>query len=159
MYEGKDAHHFFGIHAIKANELKSQGYFSRLVDLLAVAPVVGFHYGKRADRDNTDGIDADMFMPQILRVNNQLELNYKTIMLLDREYEPDEEARFVRAFQVKPTDRSAEDLERYESYVRGGVDFLYDRLIGEGNTQEERLEELLDLVESFSERHYGDQSE
>lgn len=155
MYDGKDAHHFYGIHAIRANELKNQGYFSRLVDLLAVAPIVGFHYKKKADRDNTDGIDADMLMAQILRVNNQLELNYKTIMLLDKEYEPDEETRFEKAFQIAPTDRSAEDLEHYESYVRGGVDFLYDRLIGEGNTQEERLEEMLDLVESFSERHYG----
>ena len=158
MYDGKDAHHFYGIHAIKANELKGLGYFSRLVDLLAVAPVVGFHYGIRANRDNTDGIDADMLMPQILRVNNQLELNYKTIMLLDKDYESDEEARFIKAFQVKPTDRPEEDLERYESYVRGGVDFLYDRLVGEENTQMERLEEMLDLVESFSERHYDNHS-
>lgn len=159
MYDGKDSHHFFGTHAVKANELKNQGYFSRLVDLLAVAPLVGFHYGMRSDRNNIDDKDATMFMAQIVTVNARLELNYKTIMLLDKEYEPDEETRFVKAFQVKPVDRSAEDLERYESYTRGGVDFLFDHLIGEGNTQAERLEEMLDLVESFSDRHYGSQPE
>lgn len=159
MYDGKDSHYFFGVHALKANELKNQGYFSRLVDLLAVAPLVGFHYGIRSDRDNTDSKDASMLMAQILTVNARLELNYKTIMLLDKEYEPDEEARFIKAFQVQPADRSVEDLERYESYTRGGVDFLFDHLIGEGNTQAERLEEMLDLVESFSDRHYSSQPE
>ena len=159
MYDGKDAHHFFGAHALKANELKNQGYFSRLVDLLAVAPLVGFHYGIRSDRDNAECKPANMLMAQILTVNVRLELNYKTIMLLDKEYEPDEETRFVKAFQVQPADRLAEDLERYESYTRGGVDFLFDHLIGEGNTQAERLEEMLDLVESFSERHYGSHPE
>ena len=42
MYNNVDQHHFYGTHAVFADELTSDGYFKRLVDLLAVAPLVGF---------------------------------------------------------------------------------------------------------------------
>ena len=58
-----------------------------------------------------------------------------------------------KAFRVTPENREQADLERYESYVRGGVDFLHDKIIGSGNTQDERIMDLYDLVDSFSARY------
>ena len=100
-----------------------------------------------------DNTESAMFLAQLQKVNERLEMNYKTIMLLDKEYEPDESERFKKAFQTAPELRDSEDLERYESYVRGGIDFLHEKLVGTGNTQYERLIELHELVESFSERY------
>ena len=74
-------------------------------------------------------------------------------MLLDQEYEPDEEERFKKAFQTAPEYRTQDDLDYFESYVRGGVDFLYDKIIGEGNTDMDRLIELQDFVDSYASRH------
>lgn len=153
MYEGKEEHRFYGTHAIKADELKERGFFSRLIDILAVAPVVGFEYGRRAEKSTQDDFDKAMFLSQLKKVDAQLELNYKTIILLDKEYENSEEERFKKAFQTSPEQRSPEDLERYESYVRGGIDFLHEKLIGSGNTDYERLIEMHEFVESFSERY------
>lgn len=153
MYEGKDEHNFYGTHAIRADELKSLGFFDRLVDILAVAPLLGFGYGRTADRNDQDDADKSMFRAQLAKVDAQLELDYKTIMLLDKEHTPDEAERFEKAFQTAPDQRLPEDLERFESYVRGGIDFLYEKLVGSGNTPYERLMELHELVESFSERY------
>lgn len=160
MYEGMEEHRFYGIHAQRADELKNLGFFDRLIDVLAVAPIVGFEYGRRSDKDNTEGIQPKaMFLAQLQKVDSQLEMNYKTIMLLDNDYQPDEAMRFRKAFQVAPDKRDEADLERYESYVRGGIDFLYEKLVGSENTPYERLIELHDLVESFSDRYSSDSYE
>ncbi len=153
MYEGKEEHRFYGTHAMKADELKNLDFFPRLVDILAVAPIIGFEYNRMAEKNQEGGTDSAMFLAQLQKVNEKLEINYKTIMLLDKEYEPDESERFKKAFQTAPEQRDPADLERYESYVRGGIDFLYEKLVGSGNTPFERLIELHELVESFSERY------
>ena len=153
MYEGKDEHNFFGTHAMRAEELKDLGFFERLIDILAVAPIVGFEYNRRSEKNNQDGAEKGIFRAQLAKVDNQLELDYKTIMLLDKQHTPDEAERFRKAFQTAPDQRAEEDLERFESYVRGGIDFLYEKLVGSGNTPYERMMELYELVESFSERY------
>lgn len=153
MYENADSHKLYGSHAKKANQLKELGYFSRLVDILAVAPIVGFENGRRAEQDKEDNMDANMFLAQLQTIDDKLELGYKTIMLLDREHEPDEESRFEKAFQTSSDQRSEEDLERFESYVRGGIDFLFEKLIGSGNTQMDRLINLQEYIESFDSRY------
>lgn len=153
MYMDKDEHCFYGTHSIRANQLKELGFFPALVDILAVAPIVGFEYGRRAQRNDQDNEEKSMFLGQLKRIDTNAELNYKTIMLLDVDYEPKEEKRYQKAFQTAADQRLPEDLERYEEYVRGGVDFLYEKLVGTGNTQSERLGELYEFVESFTNRY------
>lgn len=155
MYENMDAHHFYGRHAERATKLKELGFFPRLVDILAVAPLLGFEYSRCADKDDENKLSSEMPLFQLTKVQAQCELNYKMIMLLDKAYTEDEELRFKKAFQIACDQRAEEDLERYESYVRGGIDLLYEKLVGSGNTQDERLMELYDFVESFSDRYYA----
>ena len=53
-------------------------------------------------------------------------------MLLDSEYEPDEQKRLDKAFRHLGQD---EDLDLFDQYVLGGVDVLYEKLIeGAGGT-------------------------
>ena len=153
MYEGLDQYAFTGSHALKVKELVGFGFFPRNVDVLMVAPIVGFEYRVMAEKNCQDDADTKIFLKQLQDADSRLELNYKTIMLLDKEYEPDEAVRIDKAFRVTPENREQADLERYESYVRGGVDFLHDKIIGSGNTQDERIMDLYDLVDSFSARY------
>ena len=145
--------HYSFVHAVYAEELTADGYFKRLVDLLAVAPLVGFEYKRSAARNNEGGTEKSMLFKQLQSVDKHLELDYKMLMLLDTEHEPDEEQRFYKAFQISPEERSKEDLEWFESYVRGGVEVLHESLIGMGNTQDDKLIELYDFVNSFSDRY------
>ncbi len=153
MYEGMDQYRFYGSHAIRVDELVNLGFFPRVVDVLVVAPVVGFEYNRTAAKNNQDDADKSIFLKQLKDADGHLELNYKTIMLLDKSHTPDAEERFRKAFQVSPENRDEADLAHYEDYVRGGVDFVHEKLIGSGNTPTERLADLLEFVESFSERY------
>ena len=154
MYSGINEYLFHGTHAQRVVDLVSNNFFRRNVDVLTVAPVVGFQYSRTAELNKSADIKpTKVFLAQLQAADARLELNYKSIMLLDEEYEADQEKRFKKAFQVSPENRSAADLERYESYVRGGVDVLFEKLIGEGDTQEDRLRNLFDLVESYSNRY------
>lgn len=152
MYEGMDQYRFYGSHAIRADELVNLGFFPRVVDVLVVAPIVGFEYNRTAAKNNQDDADKSIFLKQLKDADGHLELNYKTIMLLDKGHTSDAKERFRKAFQVSPENRAETDLAHYEDYVRGGVDFLHEKLIGSGNTPTERLADLLEFVESFSER-------
>lgn len=158
MYNNLDQHHFYGKHAKYAEELSNRGYFERLVDLLAVAPIVGFEYNRKANRDSSIQLEKSMFAKQVQKVDKLLEMDYKIIMLLDTEYEPSEEKRFYKAFQVAPEARDAEDLELFESYVRGGIEFLHEKLIGIENVLDQQLIEMYDFVSSFQDR-YGSSQE
>lgn len=154
MYEGIDEYSFHGSHATRTKQLKEfLGAEFRHADVLALAPIVGFSNSRQAERDNNSNDEARVPLGPLQKVNGQLELAYKTIMLLDQEYEPNEEERFKKAFQTAPEYRTREDLEHFESYVRGGVDFLYDKIIGEGNTDMDRLIELQDFVDSYASRY------
>lgn len=154
MYEGIDEYCFHGSHAARTKQLKEfLGAVFRYADVLALAPIVGFSNNRRAERDSNNNDEARVPLGPLQSVNGQLELAYKTIMLLDQEYEPDEEERFKKAFQTAPEYRTQDDLDYFESYVRGGVDFLYDKIIGEGNTDMDRLIELQDFVDSYASRH------
>ena len=76
--------------------------------------------------------------------------NFKLIMLLDKEYEPNLEKRIEKAFRGL---NNPADEELYESYVRGGVEVLYEKLI-EGATQpSDYTEKLYDFLEEFDERY------
>ena len=153
MYEGKNDYEFRGTHAQRVIELVSLGFFKRNIDVLEVAPVVGFEYNRFASENKQDDMSTKVFLKQLQDANERLELNYKTITLLDKSFEPDESERLKRAFQVAPEQRDPSHLERYESFVRGGVDYLYEKLVGTGNTPYERLMELDDLVDSFTSRY------
>ena len=154
MYSGINEYAFQGIHAQRVVDLVSNNIFKRNIDVLTVAPIVGFQYSRTAELDKSaDYKPTKVFLAQLQAADAKLEVNYKSIVLLDEEYEADQEERFKKAFQVSPENRAAADLERYESYVRGGVDVLFEKLIGEGDTQEDRLQNLFDLVETYSNRY------
>ena len=61
MYEGYGQYTFTGTHASRVKELVGFGFFPRNVDVLLVAPIVGFEYGKRADKNNQENFIVLMF--------------------------------------------------------------------------------------------------
>ena len=150
MYEGVEEYKFYGTHAIKVFQLCESRIFKRFVDVLMVAPIVGFEYRRTAEENHEDGEERKIFLKQLQDADARFEMNYKTIVLLDKEHDPNEESRFKKAFQTLPENRDGIDLDRYESYVRGGIDFLHEKIFGNGNTSDERLREIYDLTDSFA---------
>jgi hypothetical protein len=148
---------FKGKHAEKVIKLtakfdKDNQLFARNLDVYMIAPIIGFLYGRKADLDR--GAETTKIFPDILmREQPNLMFNYRLIMLLDKENEPDFEERMNKAFRYYGREEAKDDEELYEQYVRGGVDVLYEKLIENAKTSDDYLKNLYDFLEEFDERY------
>ena len=154
---------FRGRHAVRVDALTSVFYseskaklFERNVDVYANAPLVGFLYGRTSDPDDTRNPETNQVYNQnvmgdrVIYSQEELMFNFRLIMLLDKAYEPNEDIRINKAFRNMGEDPS--DEARFDSYVRGGVDVLYEKLIEGVTSPDEYVTRLYDFVEEFQEK-------
>jgi hypothetical protein len=154
---------FRGRHALRVDALTSvfdnvskAKIFERNVDVYTNAPLVGFLYGRKSDLDDTKNPETNQIYNQnvmgdrVIYSQEELLFNFRLIMLLDEEYEPDEDKRIDKAF--RHTGENSADEERFDSYVRGGIDVLYEKLIEGATSPEEYVSRLYDFVEEFYDR-------
>lgn len=155
-----EAYKFIGSHATKVIELTSVfeetsniKMFNRVVDVYINAPIIGFLYNRKADKDKSEGaskIDKTIFLQQMLDASIDLKYIFRLIILLDKEYEPDEEKRIDKAFRNFGKDES--DIELFEQYVRGGVDVLHEKLIENAENPMDYIQNLYEFIEEIDER-------
>lgn len=161
---------FRGRHALRVDALTSvfdsvsrAKLFDRNVDVYANAPLIGFLYGRTADIDDTKNPETNQVYSQnvmgdrVIYSQEELLFNFRLIMLLDKSYEPDEEARINKAFRHMGEDPN--DEARFDSYVRGGIDVLYEKLIEGANSPDDFVNRLFDFIEEFNERFNEDISD
>ncbi len=149
---------FRGRHAERVNKLTAKfgdttSLFERNFDVYIMAPIVGFLYGRRADLDKTNNETTKIFTDILMREKPNLMFNYRLIMLLDKNNEPDLDKRIDKAFRLYEKEESKPDEELFEQYVRGGVDVLYEKLIENATTPEEYIKNLYDFMEEFDDRY------
>ena len=87
---------------------------------------------------------------RVIYSQEELMFNFRLIMLLDKQYEPDDDKRIDKAFRHMGEDPA--DEERFDSYVRGGVDVLYEKLIEGASDPEDYINNLFEFVEEFQDR-------
>lgn len=154
---------FRGIHAVRVDALTSffddtvkAKLFDRNVDVYTNAPLVGFLYNRRANVDDTRNPETNQIYNQnvmgdrVIYSQEELMFNFRLIMLLDKDFEPDEEKRINKAFRCVGEDQA--DEERFDSYVRGGVDLLYEKLIEGASSPEDYVNNLYDFIEEFKDK-------
>lgn len=154
---------FKGRHALRVDqltgvfdEISKAKLIDRNVDVYANAPLIGFLYGRTADLDDTKNPETGQVYNQnvmgdrVIYSSDELQFNFRLIMLLDANYEPDVEKRIDKAF--KRMGENPADEERFDSYVRGGVDVLYEKLIEGANNPEDYVNRLYEFVEEFNDR-------
>lgn len=154
---------FKGSHAEKVNRLTAafnkmnNALFRRNLDVYILAPIVGFLYNRIAAVESS-GKPANILYDAMSKELDTLWFNYRLLMLLDAKHEPDFEKRVDKAFRSYGKEQAHDDEERYESFVRGGVDVLYEKLIEPSNVEEDFLKNLFDFFEEFEDR-YGQNSD
>ena len=155
---------FKGTHAEKVKQLvenkfdKDHKLFERNMDVYLMAPIVGFLQGRRAPLDKSSQTTTNILAAIMIQYKADLLFNYRLIMMLDKDYEPDQKARIGKAFRHYGDDeKNKQDFERFEEYVRGGVDYLYEKLCQNSTQVEDYTNNLYDLVTDFNEK-YGDLS-
>ena len=154
---------FRGRHALRVDQLTSAfdgeskaQLFARNVDVYTNAPIIGFLYGRKAEPDDTKNPETNQVYNQnvmgdrVIYSGDELQYNFWLIMLLDANYEPDEEKRINKAFRHYGQDPA--DEERFDSYVRGGIDVLYEKLVEGDSTPEAFANRLYEFIDEFNER-------
>ena len=151
---------FTGKHANMVNDLtkpfdnKNNKLFKTNWEVYLIAPIIGFLYGKKAESDKNKDIDPTKIFPdQLIKYADDFWFNYATIMLLDTKNEPDLEKRIEKAFRRI---KNESDEELYESYVRGGIEILYDKLMNGVTNPDDYPNRLYDFLEDFDERYNQD---
>ena len=153
---------FKGTHADKVNRLTAafsgtNRLFNRNLDVYILSPIVGFLYNRTAPLDTTGG-SANVLYDAMSKELNTLWFNYRLIILLDENHESDFDKRVDKAFRYYGKEVAIPDEQRYEEFVRGGVELLYEKLIESSNTEDDYLKNLYDFMEEFEDR-YGQSSE
>jgi hypothetical protein len=149
---------FYGTHADRVKKLTAEfdgkhKLFSYNHEVYQLAPIVGFLYKRKAEQNRDNGSDTSIFLDQISNYKDVFQFNYQLIMLLDTENAADFDARVDKAFRLYGTEQAKPDEYLYESYVRGGVDVLYEKLIEPSNAPDDYTKNLYEFMEDFESRY------
>ena len=155
---------FYGKHAEYVKALTSKimdeeniTIFNRNVDVLLIAGIVGFVYGRVGNIDksinkNKEVNTTKIFTDTMIKESNNLMYNYELIMLLHNRENDDIEIRLDRAFRYlnKGEEFKDECMNIFNRYVLGGVEVLYERIIKDGENAEDYLDNLYQFIEEFN---------
>lgn len=131
-------------------------FFRFAYDAYRCVAIIGFLYGRKAQKQTSSKDDYTIFLSQIKNIQNDLDFNYKLIMLLDKEYETNFDNRLQKAFNYSLSDRPKEDVEVFEQYSLGGIEILYEKLIKDANKPEDYISNLMAFIQEFNERYNSD---
>mgnify|MGYP004463022803 FL=1 len=128
-----------------------QGFFKRNLDVYLIAPIIGKLYGRKAEADNSIADDTKIFVEQLNGEIENLMFNYRLIVLLEDRNDEELEERCNRAFRYdKNMDKRQYGDKIFNEYVLGGIEFLYEKLIGESTSTDELIENAYTLIDSFN---------
>lgn len=147
---------FTGSHAQMVSDLTAvfdesskSKLFERNLDVYINAPLVGFIYKRKGIKNSDSNIaDQNIFPEQLINNSDTLQYVFRLILLLDEEYEPDKEERLNKAFRFFGKDES--DLNLFDEYVLGGVEFLHEKLIKSATKPTDYIDNLYDFLEDFN---------
>jgi len=157
LFQGQ--YRFFGTHADKVKKLTAEfdsnkhKLFGTVHEVFQLAPVVGFLYKRKASLNRDVPGDISIFDAEMSRHRDVFQFNYQLIMLLDIEHAADEDIRVDKAFKFYGTEQAKSDEDLYESYVRGGVDILYEKLITQSESPDDYTKNLYEFMEDFESRY------
>ena len=125
-------------------------------DVYKVAPLIGFLYNKKVEEDKVKNSSSKLeetkiFTDQIVKESKYLKINFQLIILLDKEYEKDEEKRMEKAFRNLADNQG--DIELFESYVRGGIEILYEKCISDSTQKDDFMYNIKEFIEEIKETY------
>ena len=151
---------FKGKHANMVTRLTSEidsetkfKLFDRNVDVLIIAPIVGFLYGRTARRDEsvqTDNVKKINYQ-QMSNESDNLKFNYQLIMLLHHKAI---EQRLNRAFRyTKDSPEIEECYKIYEQYILGGIEVLDEKLLVDATNVDDYINNIYNFINDYNDRY------
>lgn len=122
--------------------------FEKNYKIYIIAPMIGFLYQQKADKEPSEN-GAKISEGQIIRYADRAQEVMKLILLLDKNYEPDEQKRIDKAFRHFCDDEN--DFRLFEAYMRGGIEVMHKKIIGEEVDPFKITERLVEFLQDFQE--------
>ena len=127
--------------------------FERYIDVYMNGAIWGLLYLKTVPKDTTSDDRARIYADAYAKERDNCIFLYRMVMLLDKSAELTTEERLNRAFrydsQPDKTDVLAENMELFHSYVRGGIELMYEQFTDGCTSREDYLEKIHDIVETL----------
>lgn len=130
-----------------------ESYVKTLYELYPLAAVIGLKLKKKVECDKGDEI-RNIQLAQLHNVRPAL-INIMTmVILLDETMGLSKDEKIERAFNgPKTREELSENMELFDSYVRGGIEYLYDELVerpvlGEEEYTNSKIANIVALINS-----------
>lgn len=102
----------------------------RLVDLYAIAAVIGLRVKRRLPDDRAGDDKRTIQMMQLTDTYQTLAPIMKLVLMLDESRGLNEEERIRSAFRIPETKEEHDaGMELFNSYARGGIEYMYEMLV------------------------------
>lgn len=124
--------------------------FDTVVDIYVLAPLIGYSYQRKAERDGSEPT-KNIMEGALATHHDKLEFSYELIMILDDKSEPDLNERIRRAFRATD-DLVKKGMDVYDSYARGGIEVLYEKLIEGAATPDDLVRNIMDFTEEWNDK-------
>lgn len=141
-----------------------ESYFRRLVDLYAVAVIIGLRTGRKSKEENDGNGKRTVQLKQLSENYQTLMTLMRMVLILDDSRNLSFEQRLESAFVI-PEEESTyrENMELFNSYARGGVEVLYEKLIlrkpdVEDDYTDSRISNIVALMRDSLEENVGIES-
>jgi len=141
----EDDYFFIGKHAEYLEKLRDVIFYKH-VNVYILAPIIGLIENETADLDRLNKLEKKMHSGDYKKYIPQLEYSYKLVMLLNDKNGADENQKIDKAFKLMKPEEVVSDEELFESYVRGGIEILYKKLI---EKSDDHLKNLLEFMEEI----------
>lgn len=129
------------------------GLFNGGINLYIIAPLIGVLKNRKAE-ENTDGNQFKIFSDAFSNNRRNVETVYRLVLLSEKNDLSNDE-KINRAFKSDADpEMSKANLNLFHSYMRGGIDWLYERIFDNSATiEDDYIANLLEMVEEFSEEY------
>lgn len=146
----------------KLDDSVGRSLFKTNYDVYAIAPVVGLMYNRKAelDKGKADSDVTKIFRDKMMDEKDQLVFNYRLIMMQALKGKKTLEERTEIAFKLDDNDVARKPYdELYDSYVRGGVEIIYDKIFTGQESTDDIIKNMYSFFEEVNERCYRVSSE
>lgn len=133
--------------------------FERYIDVYMNAAIWGLLYNRTAPKDNTSDDRARIYADAFAKERENCTFLYRMVMLLDKQTTISPEERINRAFRYDVQDNKkeefAQNMELFHSYIRGGIEELYEQFTEGCSTRDDYMGRIYDVITNFKEEIDG----
>lgn len=156
MFKGKHAQMVSELQA-KLSDQIPRGFFGSNYEVYKIAPIIGYIYQRKSKPDVTSSETKKIDVNKIRNEQFDLSFNFRTLMILCNKDKAEDDIMNI-AFRLddKDDERKIYD-ELYNSYVLGGVEELYERILkrNDATSYQEYIMNFYDFVEDIAGRLYN----